>query len=105
VRFHNTGPSSIPGAIVMSIEDGHRGIPSVSQIDPIYSLIVVIFNARPSEFSYPSPALKDRKLELHPVQVNHASQKIEQYHKLSPFSLLCIRKVVRSLSDKLTLSD
>ncbi|CAH8270013.1 unnamed protein product [Arabidopsis lyrata] len=69
VRFHNTGPTSIPGAIVMSIEDGHKGIPSVSQIDPVYSLIVVIFNARPSEFSYLSPALKDRKLELHPVQV------------------------------------
>lgn len=35
VRFHNTGPSSIPGAIVMSIEDGHKGTPSVSQIDPM----------------------------------------------------------------------
>jgi pullulanase-type alpha-1,6-glucosidase len=78
VRFHNTGPSSIPGAIVMSIEDGHRGIPSVSQIDPIYSLIVVIFNARPSEFSYPSPALKDRKLELHPVQVMSADEIVKK---------------------------
>ncbi|OAO92107.1 hypothetical protein AXX17_AT5G03790 [Arabidopsis thaliana] len=78
VRFHNTGPSSIPGAIVMSIEDGHKGIPSVSQIDPIYSLIVVIFNARPSEFSYPSPALKDRKLELHPVQVMSADEIVKK---------------------------
>ncbi|CAH2074179.1 unnamed protein product [Thlaspi arvense] len=69
VRFHNTGPSSIPGAIVMSIEDGHKGIPSVSQIDPIYSFIVVIFNARPSEFSFLSPVLKDRNLKLHPVQL------------------------------------
>ncbi|KFK24885.1 hypothetical protein AALP_AA8G037300 [Arabis alpina] len=69
VRFHNTGPSSIPGAIVMSIEDGHKGLPNLSQIDPIYSFIVVIFNAHPSEFSFVSPVLKDRNLELHPVQV------------------------------------
>lgn len=34
-----------------------------------YSFIVVIFNARPSEFSYLTPLLKDRNLELHPVQV------------------------------------
>nr|VDD21106.1 unnamed protein product [Brassica rapa] len=74
VRFHNTGPSSVPGAIIMSIEDGHKGITSVSQIDPVYSFIVVIFNARPSEFSFFSPALKDRNLELHPIQVKSGDE-------------------------------
>lgn len=74
VRFHNTGPSSVPGAIVMSIEDGHKGITSVSQIDPVYSFIVVIFNARPSEFSFLSPALNDRNLELHPLQVKSGDE-------------------------------
>ncbi|TYI83724.1 hypothetical protein E1A91_D05G313300v1 [Gossypium mustelinum] len=35
VRFHNTGPSWVPGFIVMSIEDGNEGIPGLSQLDPI----------------------------------------------------------------------
>uniref|UniRef100_A0A1J3ES24 Pullulanase 1, chloroplastic n=1 Tax=Noccaea caerulescens TaxID=107243 RepID=A0A1J3ES24_NOCCA len=78
VRFHNTGPSSIPGAIVMTIEDGHKGIPSVSQIDPNYSFIVVIFNARPSEFSYFTPLLKDRNLQLHPVQVMSGDERVKK---------------------------
>lgn len=69
VRFHNTGPSSIPGVIVMSIEDGHEGFPGLSQLDPMYSYIVVIFNASPSEVSFINPALHSRALQLHPVQV------------------------------------
>lgn len=36
VRFHNTGPSWVRGAIVMSIEDGHDGFPGLSQLDPMY---------------------------------------------------------------------
>lgn len=35
VRFHNTGPSLVPGVIVMSIEDGHEGVPGLSQLDPM----------------------------------------------------------------------
>ncbi|GLT88823.1 hypothetical protein SLE2022_068320 [Rubroshorea leprosula] len=69
VRFHNTGPSLIPGVIVMSIEDGHEGFPGLSQLDPTYSYVVVIFNASPSEVSFSSLALRARTLQLHPVQV------------------------------------
>ncbi|GLT70173.1 hypothetical protein SLA2020_422700 [Shorea laevis] len=69
VQFHNTGPSLIPGVIVMSIEDGHEGFPGLSQLDPIYSYVVVIFNASPSEVSFSSLALQARTLQLHPVQV------------------------------------
>ncbi|XP_062091962.1 pullulanase 1, chloroplastic [Humulus lupulus] len=69
LRFHNTGPSSIPGVIVMSIEDGHEGQPGLSQLDPIYSYIVVVINARPTEVSFASPALRARNFELHPVQL------------------------------------
>lgn len=36
VRFHNTGPSWVPGIIVMSIEDGHEGVPGLSQLDPVW---------------------------------------------------------------------
>lgn len=35
VRFHNTGSSSIPGVIVMSLEDGHNGVPGLMQLDPM----------------------------------------------------------------------
>ncbi|OAY64857.1 Pullulanase 1, chloroplastic [Ananas comosus] len=69
VRFHNTGPSWVCGAIIMSIEDGHDGKPGITQLDPIYSYIVVAFNACPSEVSIEVPALRSRALELHPVQL------------------------------------
>ncbi|KAK9910025.1 hypothetical protein M0R45_034002 [Rubus argutus] len=68
VHFHNTGPSSVPGLIVMSIEDGHEGLPGLSQLDPIYSYIVVIVNACPTEVSFTS-SVRARTLQLHPVQV------------------------------------
>ncbi|XP_004307333.1 PREDICTED: pullulanase 1, chloroplastic-like [Fragaria vesca subsp. vesca] len=69
LRFHNTGPSSVPGLILMSIEDGHEGLPGLSQLDPIYSYIVVIVNARPTEVSFTSSSIRGRALQLHPVQV------------------------------------
>ncbi|XP_059628366.1 pullulanase 1, chloroplastic [Cornus florida] len=69
VRFHNTGPSWVPGVIVMSIEDGHEGVPGLSQLDPIYSYILVIVNVCPTEVSFANPALRARTLELHPIQL------------------------------------
>ncbi|KAJ4829835.1 Pullulanase 1, chloroplastic [Turnera subulata] len=69
VRFHNTGPSWVPGVIVMSIEDGHEGVPGLSQLDPNYSYIVVIFNSSPTEVSFASPAFRARTFQLHPLQV------------------------------------
>ncbi|KAL2548901.1 Pullulanase 1 [Forsythia ovata] len=69
VRFHNTGPSSVPGVIVMSIEDGHKGVPGLSQLDPIYSYIIVIVNVRPMDALFTSPALRGRSLQLHPIQM------------------------------------
>uniref|UniRef100_A0A2P2M5S7 Alpha-1,6-glucosidases pullulanase-type C-terminal domain-containing protein n=2 Tax=Rhizophora mucronata TaxID=61149 RepID=A0A2P2M5S7_RHIMU len=74
VRFLNTGPSSVHGVIVMSIEDGHRGFPGLSQLDPMYSSIVVIFNACPMEVSFASHALRARTFQLHPVQVMSADK-------------------------------
>ncbi|XP_010067208.2 pullulanase 1, chloroplastic isoform X1 [Eucalyptus grandis] len=69
VRFLNTGPSQIPGVIVMSIEDGHEGVPGLTQLDPIYSYIAIVINTGPSEVSFASPALQGKALQLHPVQV------------------------------------
>ncbi|CAA6655438.1 unnamed protein product [Spirodela intermedia] len=69
LRFHNTGPSWIPGVIIMSIEDGHEDQPGIAQLDPVYSFITIIFNARPAEVSFSIPALRKRSLLLHPVQL------------------------------------
>ncbi|XP_011024341.1 PREDICTED: pullulanase 1, chloroplastic isoform X2 [Populus euphratica] len=77
VRFHNTGPSWVPGVIVMSFEDGHRGVPGLTQLDPIYSFIVVIFNASPSEVSFASPVLRARTFQLHPIQAMSADEVVK----------------------------
>ncbi|KAF7820192.1 pullulanase 1, chloroplastic [Senna tora] len=69
VRFHNTGPSWVQGVIVMSIEDGYDGFPGLSQLDPMYSYVVVVVNARPNEASFVSHFLQSRNLQLHPIQV------------------------------------
>ncbi|KAF6167690.1 hypothetical protein GIB67_017185 [Kingdonia uniflora] len=69
VCFHNTGPSWVPGVIVMSIEDGYEGMPGLAQLDPVYSFILVAFNACPTEISFSSPALRARSLQLHPIQL------------------------------------
>ncbi|XP_024987210.1 pullulanase 1, chloroplastic [Cynara cardunculus var. scolymus] len=69
VRFHNTGVSQIPGVIVMSIEDGHEGVAGLSQLDPMYSYIVVVINVCPTEISFASPVLRGKALQLHPVQM------------------------------------
>lgn len=70
VRFYNTGPSWIPGVIVMGIEDGHNGVPGLSQLDSIYSYIVVVINVCPTEVSFSSYALRAKSFQLHPVQMN-----------------------------------
>ncbi|XP_043704534.1 pullulanase 1, chloroplastic isoform X3 [Telopea speciosissima] len=83
VRFHNTGPSWVPGVIVMSIEDGHDGMPGLAQLDPIYSYIVVVFNACPTEVTAAIPALQSRTLQLHPVQATDKLVKSSKYEASS----------------------
>ncbi|MBA0566594.1 hypothetical protein Golob_011401 [Gossypium lobatum] len=83
VRFHNTGPSWVPGFIVMSIEDGNEGIPGLSQLDPmwvlmIFSYIVVVFNACPTEESFSSPTLRGRTLQLHPIQATSTDETVKK---------------------------
>ncbi|CAN6460585.1 unnamed protein product [Victoria cruziana] len=77
VRFHNCGPSWVRGVIVMSIEDGFNGMPGMTQIDPLYSFIVIIFNACPSNASLVIPSLRARKLELHPVQLTSSDKVVK----------------------------
>ncbi|VAI70925.1 unnamed protein product [Triticum turgidum subsp. durum] len=70
VHFHNTGPSSVPGVIVMGIEDARDEKPEMAQLDANFSYVVTVFNVCPHEVSMDIPALASMRLELHPVQVN-----------------------------------
>lgn len=56
VEFHNTGPSQIPGLVVMSL----RGKKDIE--------IVVLFNASPDAQSFYLETGEDSEFELHPVQ-------------------------------------
>ncbi|CAH9098703.1 unnamed protein product [Cuscuta epithymum] len=70
VRFHNVGPSWVPGVVVMSLQDGFEGFPGLTQLDPKYSYIVTIINACPVEVLFTTPELCSKSLQLHPVQMN-----------------------------------
>eukprot|EP00850_Spirogloea_muscicola_P008399 SM000044S16046 [mRNA] locus=s44:698015:706548:+ [translate_table: standard] len=68
LRFLNTGPSWIPGAIIMSIEDGDEGKPGLTQLDRNFRRIVTVWNARPDKLSLQLPPLRGMTLVLHPIQ-------------------------------------
>ncbi|CAN1238491.1 Pullulanase 1, chloroplastic [Linum grandiflorum] len=78
VQFHNVGPCSLAGVIVMSIEDGHAAKTDLPQLDQIYSCIVVIYNAQPSEVSFTDPGLQSRNFQLHPVQVKTTDEVVKK---------------------------
>ncbi|XP_062184340.1 pullulanase 1, chloroplastic [Phragmites australis] len=78
VRFHNTGPSLVPGVIVMSIKDGRNNGPEMAQLDKNFSYVVTIFNVCPYEVSIEIPDLASMGLELHPVQVKSSDALVRQ---------------------------
>ncbi|XP_073018670.1 pullulanase 1, chloroplastic isoform X2 [Primulina eburnea] len=96
VRFHNTGPSWIPGVIVMSIEDGYNGVAGLTQLDPIYSYIVVIINVGPTVVTFTSPALRGRNLQLHAIQMNSTDDVVKDSRYDSPSG--CFRIPSRTTS-------
>jgi pullulanase-type alpha-1,6-glucosidase len=67
LRFHNTGPEQIPGAIVMSLSDLEG-----ADLDPAVEFLVVLFNARPEPLVFTEAALTGLALELHPVLAESA---------------------------------
>ncbi len=62
LRFHNTGPSQIPGLIVMSLADDDGAA------DRTHSRVVVIFNATSQTRNFNLPDFQDVPLTLHPLQ-------------------------------------
>ncbi|MCB9128551.1 MAG: pullulanase-type alpha-1,6-glucosidase [Ardenticatenales bacterium] len=64
LRFHNVGPSQIPGLIVMTLSDE-----TGESIDPLYENVIVLFNASDEPQSFTIAELANRTIELHPVQM------------------------------------
>jgi pullulanase-type alpha-1,6-glucosidase len=64
VKFVTYGSKSPLGLIVMKINDTGKGI---TNIDPNYKSIVVVFNASHKSITYTAKSLAKAKLSLHPV--------------------------------------
>lgn len=64
LTFLNNGPEATPGLIVMRLTD-------VNSIDPNYSEIIVLFNARPEAVTFSDASLASDYV-LHPIQQNSA---------------------------------
>jgi pullulanase len=62
LHFLNTGPSQIPGLIVMSLQD------DAGAIDPKHKLVVVLINANDEPVSFAEAKFTSVPLHLHPVQ-------------------------------------
>ncbi|KAG0620855.1 hypothetical protein M758_4G249700 [Ceratodon purpureus] len=83
LKFHNTGPASIPGVIVFSISDGDLGKPGLTQLDPTFRRIAVVINARPTKLDAEVEALKHYALTLHPIQES-STDKVVRQSKFEP---------------------
>ncbi|MCB8983287.1 MAG: pullulanase-type alpha-1,6-glucosidase [Ardenticatenaceae bacterium] len=75
LSFENVGPDQIPGLIVMNLADVGTGI---SDIDPHYDWIVVLFNANDEPQTISSTTWIDQNLTLHPVLANSVDAVVKQ---------------------------
>lgn len=69
VSFHNTGPSQVPGVIVMKLTD------TAANLDPNHDALVVIFNATAEEQTLSIGGATG--FQLHPVLVNSADLRVQ----------------------------
>ena len=63
LTFLNTGPTQIPGLIVLCLNN-------INGLDPNYSEIVVFFNARKDEVTFEATDFVGKGFTLHPLQQN-----------------------------------
>jgi hypothetical protein len=104
VRFHNTGPSQIPGLIVMSIADSN------GDLDRRYSMAVVLFNADDQSHNFQAAAFTGKPFVLHPVLaashdavVRTASFNIAAGSFSTPARTTAVFLARRSLGDQILL--
>jgi len=74
VAFHNTGPTQVPGLIVMSIDDDVDGFPS---IDPNFRRVVVLFNATKEEQTIERPIWQEGSFVVHPEHAASQNQAMQ----------------------------
>jgi pullulanase len=66
LAFWNTGPSQLPGLVVMSLDDPH------GDHDFRVKLVVTLFNANDDAQTFANPALAGWKIRLHPILASSA---------------------------------
>ncbi|WEF34279.1 alpha-1,6-glucosidase domain-containing protein [Pseudoduganella chitinolytica] len=66
LKFHNTGPTQVPGIVAMSI----AGSEPTAYPGAQYKQVVVVFNVDKVAKTVALPELAGRKLRLHPIQRN-----------------------------------
>jgi pullulanase-type alpha-1,6-glucosidase len=90
LRFHNTGKSQIPGLIAMSLTDS-QDFP----IDPIFEVVLVLFNANPKPIEYQITETPELNLHLHPQLVDEPSFEAASFnHDTHTFSIPGISSAV-----------
>ena len=67
VKFLNTGPSQVPGLVVMHLDDTVG-----ADIDPRYEHIVVLFNAQDEPVTFTAAQFVGQPMKLHPIQATGA---------------------------------
>ena len=75
LSYENVGQSQIPGLIVMNLSDVANG---VTDIDPNYDQIVVLFNANDEAQTISSTNWIDQELVLHPIQAASVDEVVKQ---------------------------
>lgn len=78
VQFINTGPSHVPGVIVMKINDVNVNNMAKDQIDPNYDSIVVVFNNNVTSQTITVPQAS--LYNLHPVQSSGFDDVVKETH-------------------------
>ena len=82
VGFHNTGPSQVPGLVVMTVDDpgdepGSAPLPS-GDLDPETDQLIVLFNATDTPVSFPLTSLVGNDhVTLHEVQQSSADPVVQ----------------------------
>lgn len=75
LKFLNTGPTQIPGLVVMVLSDRISGQPD---LDPNYEQVVVLFNAQPEEVSFSVSEYLTTPFILHPIQAEGSDEGVKE---------------------------
>ena len=77
LAFLNTGPSQVPGLIVMSLTD------DTGEVDRRFQQIVVLFNANSQAATFAAPELAGKRFRLHPIMAESSDELVQsaEFHR------------------------